>query len=141
MWTKQIALEALKWTIEVKKQMDKEEIRKKVSVNWFTQIGLSTPLERYWNHSPFSMINELYPGCFNEWEFQMTPRNYWTKKRVLEALKWTIEEKEQLTTEQLVKLFSRKWIINQGLRTPLDQFWSSNPHAMLSELYPNKLFK
>ncbi|MDR4241235.1 hypothetical protein FO524_29760, partial [Bacillus mycoides] len=73
--------------IEERKQMNNEEIRKKISVIWFSEIGLRTPLERYWNDSPFSMINELYPGCFKEWEFQKTPKNYWTKKKALGALK------------------------------------------------------
>ncbi len=48
----------------------------------------------YWNSSPFAMINDLYPSRFKEWEFLMTPNNFWTKEKALEALKWTIEEKK-----------------------------------------------
>lgn len=40
------------------------------------------------------MINDLYPSRFKEWEFLMTPNNFWTKEKALEALKWTIEEKK-----------------------------------------------
>ncbi|MFS8355141.1 hypothetical protein ABHN12_29140 (plasmid) [Bacillus nitratireducens] len=138
LWTRKKALEALKWTIEERKQMNNEEIRKKISVIWFSEIGLRTPLERYWNDSPFSMINELYPGCFKEWEFQKAPKNYWTRKKALEALKWTIEEKEKLTNEELTKVYSRRWMINQRLITPLERFWKNSPYAMLHELYPGK---
>ncbi|PFN47358.1 hypothetical protein [Bacillus thuringiensis] len=137
-WTKKKALEALKWTIEEKRKMVDTEIRENINVQWFTQNGLRTPLERYWNDSPFFMINELYPNRFKEWEFPMTPRNYWTKERALEALKWTIEEKEKLNNEQLTKLYSRNWLIKQGLRTPLERFWNNGPYAMLHDLYPER---
>lgn len=137
-WTRQKALDALRWTIEEKEQIKDEEIRKKFNVHWLTKKGLRTPLEKYWNDSPFSMINELYPGRFKEWELKVTPHNYWTKERALEALKWTIEEKEKLTNEKLAKLYTRKWIIDKGLRTPLERFWNNSPYAMLHELYPGK---
>ncbi|OSX90169.1 hypothetical protein BTJ44_01555 [Bacillus mycoides] len=61
-WTRKKALEALKWTIEERKQMNNEEIRKKISVIWFSEIGLRTPLERYWNENPHAMLSELYPN-------------------------------------------------------------------------------
>ncbi|MGQ7871497.1 DUF4046 domain-containing protein [Bacillus sp. 1A] len=137
-WTRKKALKALKWVIEEKEQMDNQQIRIKISVLWLAQKGLRTPLERYWNDSPFNFINELYPGRFKEWEFQMTPKNYWTKERALEALKWTIEEKEKLTKEQLIQVYNRQWIINQGLRTPLERYWNNSPYAMLNDTYPRK---
>ncbi|EEM80251.1 DUF4046 domain-containing protein [Bacillus thuringiensis] len=137
-WTRKKALKALKWVIEEKEQMDNQQIRIKISVLWLAQKGLRTPLERYWNDSPFNFINELYPGLFKEWEFQMTPKNYWTKERALEALKWTIEEKEKLTKEQLIQVYNRQWIINQGLRTPLERYWNNSPYAMLNDTYPRK---
>ncbi|MGH0610131.1 DUF4046 domain-containing protein [Bacillus cereus] len=137
-WTRKKALKALKWVIEEKEHMDNQQIRIKISVLWLAQKGLRTPLERYWNDSPFNFINELYPGRFKEWEFQMTPKNYWTKERALEALKWTIEEKEKLTKEQLIQVYNRKWIINQGLRTPLERYWNNSPYAMLNDTYPRK---
>ena len=83
------------------------------------------------------MLNETYPGEFKEWELNRVPCGFWTKEKALEALKWTIEEKEQLTKEQLIQVYNRKWLINQGLRTPLEKFWSSNIHSMINDLYPN----
>ncbi len=44
------------------------------------------------------MLNDLYPGRFKEWELSVTPHNYWTKQRALEALRWTIEEKRTTYT-------------------------------------------
>lgn len=42
------------------------------------------------------MINDLYPNRFKEWEFTKAPNKFWTKEKALQALKWTIEEKEKL---------------------------------------------
>ena len=137
-WTKQKALKVLKWLIEEREKMDDQEIKIKISVLWLAQKGLRTPLERYWNDSPFSFINELYPGRFKEWEFKMTPKKFWTKERALEALKWTIEEKEKLTKEQFIQVYNRKWLIDQGLRTPLERFWINSPYSMLNETYPGE---
>lgn len=67
----------------------------------------------------------------------MKPRNYWTRAMALEALKWTIEEKGKLTNEGFQKIYSKRWVIHQGLCTLLDRFWNKNPHAMLDELYPD----
>ncbi|RAN74779.1 hypothetical protein B5P42_26630 [Bacillus sp. SRB_331] len=51
---------------------------------------------------PYAMINDVYPNFFKEWEFMMKTRNYWTRAMALEALKWTIEEKEKLTNIQYI---------------------------------------
>ncbi len=87
------------------------------------------------------MLNELYPDYFKEWEFKSTPNKFWTKEKALEALKWTIEEKEKLTAEELKNVYSRKWIIEHKLRTPLNKFWGNNTNKMLSELYLNDVNK
>ncbi|OTW93740.1 hypothetical protein BK711_25055 [Bacillus thuringiensis serovar fukuokaensis] len=64
------------------------------------------------------MINDLYPSRFKEWEFLMTPNNFWTKEKALEALKWTIEEKEKLTPEQILDVYSIKWLKTHRLASP-----------------------
>ncbi|MDA2780762.1 hypothetical protein PDR89_15075 [Bacillus cereus group sp. Bc002] len=43
--------------------------------------------------------------------------------------KWTIEEKEQLTQKELLKRFTCKWLIENGLKSPLEKFWNSSPYA------------
>ncbi|MGN7198225.1 hypothetical protein ACTHS9_30120, partial [Bacillus mycoides] len=122
---------------EEKEKLTNEELIRVYSRRWIINQGLITPLERFWKNGPYAMLHELYPGKFKEWELNRASRGFWTKEKALEALKWTIEEKEKLTNEELIRVYSRRWIINQGLRTPLDRFWNKNPHTMLSELYPN----
>ncbi|MEC2713768.1 DUF4046 domain-containing protein [Bacillus cereus] len=140
-WTKEKALEALKWTIEEKEKLTSTKIKKQFSIKWLVTKGLRTPLVKFWDDSPYAMLNELYPDYFKEWEFKSTPNKFWTKEKALEALKWTIEEKEKLTAEELKNVYSRKWIIEHKLRTPLNKFWGNNTNEMLSELYLNDVNK
>lgn len=95
----------------------------------------------YWNGSPYAMLHSLYPNQFKEWEFKFTPTGFWNKKRALEALKWTIEEKERLTEEQLLRIFTRRWLVKHKLCTPLKRYWNGSPYEMLNALYPNRYSK
>ncbi|WP_018767462.1 hypothetical protein [Bacillus sp. 105MF] len=137
-WTRETGLEALKWTIEEKEKLTDLHIRSIYSVNWLRKHGMRTPIEYYWNGSPYAMLNDLYPGKFKEWELNMAPLRFWTKEKALEALQWTIEEKEKLTDEQLLVVYELKWLSKQKLEVPCNMFWNASPYAMLNDLYPEK---
>lgn len=136
-WTKRKALEALRWTIEEKEYLSKEQLLCTFGEKWLKKNKFSTPCGMYWNGSPHAFLNELYPNHFKEWQLKKVPMNFWTRKNRLEALKWTIEIKEKLTHEELLKIYTCKWIINNGLKTPLEKFWNFSSYAMLDDLYPN----
>ncbi|MGH1145108.1 hypothetical protein [Bacillus pseudomycoides] len=137
-WTREKGIEALRWTIEEKEKLSYQQIRKIYSSNWLKKNRMRTPLEYYWNDSPFAMLDELYPGKFKEWELTMTPLKFWTKEKALEALQWTIEEKEKLTYEQLLVVYELKWLSKQKLVVPCNMFWNSSPYAMLNDSYPGR---
>ncbi|MCQ6289328.1 hypothetical protein NPM18_33265, partial [Bacillus cereus] len=82
------------------------------------------------------MLNGLYPGRFKEWELKEVPLNFWTKEKGLEALRWTVEEKEKLTLEQLLQVYSERWLIKNRLSTPCQKYWRENRYDMLKDLYP-----
>ncbi|MFD0769517.1 hypothetical protein ACFQZ1_11855 [Bacillus sp. CGMCC 1.60114] len=136
-WTKEQGLEVLRWTIEEKEKLSDEEIKKVYNLAWVRKNRLITPLMTHWKLSPYAMLNDLYPGRFKEWEFSVVPRNFWTKEKGLEVLRWTIEEKEKLTDEQLLQVFGIQWLTENRLVTPFQKFWGK-PYAMLDELYPNR---
>ncbi|MGX5384389.1 hypothetical protein ACWCKO_31545, partial [Bacillus thuringiensis serovar darmstadiensis] len=137
-WTKETALNALKWTIEEKECLSREELIDVYSQKWLFKHRLQTPCKKFWKSSPFAMLNALYPNKFKEWEFFRVPSNYWTKDKALEELRWIIEEREKLSRKELLNIFSGSWIKGQGLSHPLQKFWSSRPYHMLDELYPNR---
>ncbi|MDR5046707.1 DUF4046 domain-containing protein [Bacillus thuringiensis] len=140
-WTKEKALQALKWTIEEKEKLDLEELRNIYGGKWLIQSGLKGACQLCWEDSPYAMINDLYPNQFKEWEFKMTPNGFWTKEKALDALRWTIEEREKLTDEQLLQKYTIRWIKSHRLWTPLMKYWNGSPYAMINDLYPNKYLK
>lgn len=140
-WTKEKALVALRWTIEEKEKLTSFQLLQVYSVKWLTIHNLISPCQIFWNNSPYSMINELYPGQNKEWEYKFTPTGFWTEKKALEALKWTIEEKEKLTEEQLLSMYTQRWLIKHKLWTPLRRYWKGSPYNMLNTLYPNRYAK
>ncbi|MEB3057545.1 DUF4046 domain-containing protein [Bacillus pseudomycoides] len=140
-WTKEKALEALKWTIEEKEKLTTKQLLEFYNIQWLTANRLVSACQLIWKNSPYRMINDLYPGRFKEWEFKVTPAGYWSKEKALEALRWTIEEKEQITEKQLLSVYSQRWLIKQKLWTPLKRYWNGSPYAMLNDLYPNRFTK
>ncbi|PEC56512.1 hypothetical protein COE20_13815 [Bacillus cereus] len=140
-WTKEKALKVLKWTIEEKEKLTHSQLTQVYSIKWLTKHKLTSPCQIFWGNSPYFMLNELYPRMFKEWEFKFTPTGFWNKKRALEALKWTIEEKEKLTEEQLLRIFNQRWLVKHKLCTPLKRYWNGSPYEMLNALYPNRYSK
>lgn len=52
-----------------------------------------------------------------------------SKEKALEAVRWTIEVKEKLTLEELLNIYTRKWLIENELKLPLEKHWNSSPYA------------
>lgn len=137
-WTKITALKALKWTIEKKEQLIEEQVPQRTDIQWFEKNKLIVPLRKIWSGSPYKMINDLYPNRFKAWQFRKVPRGFWTKEKILEALKWTIEEKEQLTDKELMMVFSVDWLRKHRLIHHLATYWDYSPFKMLDDLYPGR---
>ncbi|HDR4897718.1 TPA: DUF4046 domain-containing protein [Bacillus cereus] len=140
-WTKEKTLQALKWTIEEKEKLNLDQLKNIYENKWLAQSGLRGACQLYWNDSPYAMINDLYPNQFKEWEFKMTPSGFWTREKALDALRWTIEEKEKLTDNQLLQQYTMQWLKSHRLWTPVVRYWNGSPYAMINDLYPNKYIK
>ncbi|MGH0803511.1 hypothetical protein ACQVTZ_26810 [Bacillus cereus] len=126
-----------KYLIEHVLQWDLDNIREGWSQKLIQKMKLTTVLSKY-NSSPYAMLIDAFPNCLKEWELRMTPINFWTISKALEALRWTIEEKEKLTNEQLLSLYGKNWLKRHKLISPCSMFWNDNPYAYLNALYPNQ---
>lgn len=91
-----------------------------------------------YNSSPYKQLIDAYPNILKEWELRGIPLNYWTEENSLEALKWTIEEKENLTREELLKVYSWDWLRSYKLDVPLKLYWKNNYFTFLDTLYPSR---
>lgn len=130
-WTKGKALQALKWLIEEEEKLSSQKLLQIYGQKWLNERRLSAPLRVLWNGSPYAMINDLYPNRFKEWEFTKAPNKFWTKEKALQALKWTIEKKEKLNSEQLKNIYENKWLKQSRLRGACQLYWNDSPYAIL----------
>ncbi|PGZ25345.1 hypothetical protein COE50_27450 [Bacillus anthracis] len=137
-WTYEKSLKILKKMIEEKEQLEDYELLEVYSLEWLIKNNLGGPCSMYFSDSPFKMLNAAYPNKFKEWQLKNVPKNFWTKEKSFEALYWWIEEKEQLTKENLLDVFSREWLKERNLGTPITKFWNNNAYKMLNAAYPNQ---
>ncbi|MEJ9269328.1 DUF4046 domain-containing protein, partial [Bacillus thuringiensis] len=98
---------------------NEEEIKQNWNNSLIAKYRLRGLLKHKYENSPYAMINDLYPNQFKEWEFRMTPLNFWTKEKALQLLKWTIEEEEKLSSNKLLQIYGQKWLNEQRLSAPL----------------------
>ncbi|PEF45188.1 hypothetical protein CON22_18070 [Bacillus cereus] len=137
-WTKEKSLEVLRDWIENRDKLSKKQLLNVYCRDWIKERNLDSPLQRHWNASPYLMLNAAYPNQFNEWDLKKSPSNFWeTKEKSLKIFKEIIK-KQNMSTEDIKKEYNLKWIIQNGLRTPLNRFWNDSPYKMLDEAYPNR---
>jgi hypothetical protein len=79
-----------------------DEIPKKIRIKTFIEYGLVGMLEKNFARSPYQAIELVYPGRFKQWEY--SPIGYWKKQSIdtaREAVRWLVEEKLQLSQEEI----------------------------------------
>lgn len=136
-WTKSTAIEATKWLIEEKLKFSDEEIKKNLSAKLFKQNNLGGMLAVVYKDKPFMAINDAYPGRFKEWDFNCG-NDFWTDEKAIEAVKWLIEEKLNLTDNELKLRLSKKMFNQNNLGGLLGCKFSYRPYNAINFAYPNK---
>lgn len=137
-WTFETSLKILKEIVEEKEKFTDGQLLNVYSLEWLMKNGLGGACSIYFNDSPFQMLNAAYPGRFKEWEIKSVPNNFWTKETAMEALIWWIEEKEKLTKDRLIEVFSGIWLKERKLGSVVRMYWEGNAYKMLDEVYPNQ---
>ena len=98
-------------------------------------------INNVYNNSPYSAINNVYPGKYKPWQFANVPNSYWTKETAAEATRWLIEEKLKWSEEELLKKLSTKTFYDNGLIGMLNNVFDSSPYAAINNAYPGKYVK
>lgn len=140
-WTDETAKRAIKWILEEKLKLTDTELKEQLSQKIFYENGLRGMLQVCFNGSPFEAINTTYSGKFKPWEFNQVPRSYWTKEKGIEAVRWLIEEKLQLTSEQLKEKLSIKMFKENKLDGMLNTCFNGSTYEAINTAYPNKFKK
>ena len=99
----ELARRVTRYLIEIILKWEEEDIKRKWNTPLIVKYRLRGLLKHRYNNSPYKMIDDVYPNRFKEWEFGMTPLNFWNKEKALEILRWIIEQQEQLSDEDLLK--------------------------------------
>jgi hypothetical protein len=114
----------------------REDIPSVVTFQLLVKWGFSTPLKR-WGHSPYKLINALYPGAFKEVDFRSVPQRYWNnhdtlKKQIKEMLAY-----ENINLVDAPIKVTQKMLIDYRLGTALKSH-DGSPSKLFLSLFPNQ---
>lgn len=125
--TKKDANIKMKKEIETNLGKTKEEILENFSYKFFIDSGLENTLKKFYNQSPYNVLEELYPGKFMPWELKAVPEGYWSKDTAISAVAWTLSSKLNIPIDMWANLITAKWLKSHKLNKVL-------PYIKISEL-------
>ncbi|MGU8835462.1 DUF4046 domain-containing protein [Clostridium perfringens] len=132
------AIKCIKWLIEESLNLSDEEIKDLVSVKFFKDNKLYGLLQHF-DNSPYKLIDLAYPNKFKEWEFKAAPKECWCSiDKGVEATKWLIEKKLNLSDDELKKQLSRKLFKDNNLDSMLLCCFNNSPYKAINSAYPKK---
>ncbi|MCM2534343.1 hypothetical protein NDK43_20820 [Neobacillus pocheonensis] len=100
------AIEVVRYIIEEKCKLAHHEIPLRINHRFFKDYGLGGILKSF-GDSPYQVINAVYPGHFQPWEFANVPMNYWkNSENIKQMLDWFLFQKLGFSSyeEALIKL-------------------------------------
>ena len=115
----------------------KIEDAKKIKTNLIRYHGGSKILKK--SKGLHSIINEAVGNLYKEWQFVKI--NTWTDEKVLEAIKWLIEEKLKWNEEQVCNNLIAKTFYDNDLGGLLSKTCGNSPIVALERAYPGKYKK
>lgn len=136
-WTEENAIEAIKWLVEEKLNIRKEEdIPRKITQSVFAEHGLERILQLFFNKSTYKAINAAYPNKFKPWQFKSTPKGFWNDETQVEAIQWLVEEKLKISPVESLSKINKEDFINNGLGGMLGATYKGNYKKALKDAYP-----
>lgn len=136
-WTKETFLNALKWTIEEKLHLSKNDIPKVVSEQFMKDHSLITGFQKFFNSSPYEAIDALYPGVYQRFQFKKMPNGYWNPERTVDAVIWNCKKLHKPTIERVINNSTYGFAKNSKLECPLYKFFDGSVPKMIEAAYPN----
>lgn len=136
------AIEATKWLIEEKLQLNEEQLKEELCVNMFFDNRLKGMLLICFDGSPYKAVASAYPERnYMPWDFKRVPSSYWNKDTGVLAVKWLVETKLQLNEDELKEQLSQKLFKDNGLNGMLNRCFDFSPYKAISTAYPEKDYK
>jgi predicted transposase YbfD/YdcC len=141
-WSSELGLknaaEITRYLIEDRFKWSEDDIRKKLTQQFFYDNKLCGMLRQLFNSSPYKAINYAYPNTFKPWDFKMAPWSYWNKENCIDAIKWLIEEKLKWDEESIKKNLTQKTFTENNLYGMLVRMFNYSPYEAINTAYPGK---
>lgn len=137
-----IALQLLKYLIEDKLNLYREQVINILSKEFIINSKLWTPCKLYFGKSVIRYLMKLYPYEYREFEFVncRVSQGYWNKKENrISAIKWLIEDKLMWNIEEVKQNFDKEILVKYGLATIATYYTSS--FNIINEIYPNQIYR
>lgn len=113
-WTEEKGIYALKWTIEVKLHLKRDEIVSVYGREFMKEHNLYGMIQRCFNSDIYRAIEAAYPGEFKPWEFHVSS-GFWTKENSILAMEWLIDKMEKVPGWTIENDLSYKTLKRNGL--------------------------
>lgn len=131
-------IDAIKWLIDEKLKLSDDEIIDSISKDFFKKHNLNGMLLHCFNGSPFGAINAAYPNRFKPSRFKYTYRDkYDSHEEYVKNVKWLIEEKLQLSDNELLDTASVEMFEENNLSKTL-KYFNRSPFKAINAAYPGK---
>lgn len=98
--------------------------------------GLSNPLKR-WNHSPYQLINAIYPNMFSPTDFRKSPQRSSVENEFLIKQFYNMLEKENIEFNDVPKKVTQEMLIKYRFSAALKHY-SNSPSELILSLFPNQ---
>lgn len=136
-WTRQGAIDKLRWTIEEKYKMTEEEMLRTMNKKWLVENGFETPLHYMWEGVVFCMLEDVYPNRYMPWDYAKTPNGFWTKETTIIYFRWLVLDKYQYTKEQFLQIYSWDWVRKKTkLSASIERRWDNDLQKILADAFP-----
>lgn len=136
-WTREKAIEAVKWLIEEKLKWTEDDVRVKIKGSIFIENNLYGAL-LFFGQNPGRAVMEAYPGRYQVWEFMQVPKGFWNRENGIKATKWLIEEKLHLGQQDIKSCKPTNEIFKEHqLSAMLRICFENSGETALKEAYPD----
>jgi hypothetical protein len=126
----------VRYALEVNLGLKKEQIPK-INRSVIKEQKLWGALNRF--KSVRKLIQFVYPGRYNEFDFSRVPVNYWNNiQNIRDRLEWHLR-REGIRIEEIPQKVNRDLLVKWGLSNPLKRYGDS-PFRLMNALYPG-IFK
>ena len=106
-----------------------------INYNTLIKWGFSNPLKRY-GHSPFRLVEAMYPNLFKETDFKKVPHHYSKDNTALKKQFLNMLEKEQISLEDVPYKVNRDMLVTYRFSSVLSSY-SNSVSKFITSLFPD----